>query len=422
MVILTPAEELGLSGLSLDSRVRKAFYAMPAATIVELSERMNAEAARRNLVYYRDGEVETIRIMLRPIGVMPDQLAYLHFASLTILNALKRLPDLYLQDFNVRSIVPLTPPEEKWLWDAWGPNHRELNPVLGRLDAVVEFTSPMWKDSLRFMEPNLCGVGGIHLGPACERLLADVVLPVVQQCDPQLEMEVGQDFREIFMQELLDHLQAVGRVGQNVCFIEPKYSDQGPDEQEVLAEYYRARHGLTIVHADPSELYVEDGEVYYDGIQVDIAYRDYEIRDLVRLESEQGVNLDAVRLLFRQNRIVSSLAGEFDHKSCWELLTDSHFTQKYFTAEERQIFRRHVLWTRLLFDRQTVLPDGEPGDLLQFVREHHDMLVLKPNRSYGGDRVVIGAAIDSAGWQRDRCGAGRSRTMGRAAPGELARA
>ena len=70
-------------------------------------------------------------------------------------------------------------------------------------------------------------------------------------------MEVGQDFREIFIQEVLDHLQAIGRTGQNVCFVEPKYADQGTDEQEVLAEYYRRRHGLTIVHADPAELYIE---------------------------------------------------------------------------------------------------------------------------------------------------------------------
>ena len=27
------------------------------------------------------------------------------------------------------------------MWESWGPSHRENNPVLGRLDAVVEFTS-----------------------------------------------------------------------------------------------------------------------------------------------------------------------------------------------------------------------------------------------------------------------------------------
>ena len=401
MVILTPAEELGLSGLSLDSRLRKAFYGMPAERVTEIAARLNAEAKALDMCYWRDGSADTIHILMRPIGVMPDQLAYLNYVSLTILNALKRIPDLYLQDFAVRGIVPLTPPEEKWLWDTWTPSHRETNPVLGRLDAVVEFTSPMWKDSLRFMEPNLCGVGGMHLGPACERLLADVVMPAVQEVDPELQMEPGQDFREIFIQEVLDHLQAIGRAGQNIAFIEPKYSNQGTDEQEPLAQYYRERHGLTVVHADPSELRIAGGEVMYEDCRIDVAYRDYEVRDLIHLEEQQGVDVEPLRMLFRQNRMISSMAGDFDHKSCWELLTDQEMTQKYFTAEERQIFRRHILWTRVLSDRRTMLPDGEPGDLLKFVGEHHDMLVLKPNRSYGGDRVIIGYATDKAEWDRE---------------------
>ena len=48
MVVLTPAEELGLSGLSLDSRLRQALYAMPPETVVELSGRMTTEAKRRS--------------------------------------------------------------------------------------------------------------------------------------------------------------------------------------------------------------------------------------------------------------------------------------------------------------------------------------------------------------------------------------
>ena len=162
---LTPAEERGLSGLSLDRRVRQAFFAIPPQTIAELAERMIEEAFKHQLIYLRDGQAEAIRVLLRPTGIMPDQLAYLHFVSLTLVNALKRLPDLYIQDFSVREVVPLTPPEEKWLWDSYGPSQRENNPVFGRLDAMVDFTSPMWKDSLRFVEPNLCGVGGLHLIP-----------------------------------------------------------------------------------------------------------------------------------------------------------------------------------------------------------------------------------------------------------------
>jgi len=401
MVILTPAEELGLSGLSLDSRLRKVFYGMPQQTIVELRDRMHSAAKKVNLCYWRDGQAETIHLLMRPLAVMPDQLAYLHFVSLTILNALKRVPDLYLEQPEIRSVVSLTEGEEKWLRDIWTASHRENNPVLGRLDAVVEFTSPMWKDSLRFMEPNLCGVGGMHLGPACEQLLIDVVLPEVRRFDSELDMTPGQDFRELFIQEVLDHLQSIGRQGQNICFIEPKYCDQGTDEQEPLAEYYRERHGLTIMHADPAELRIVDGEVCYEGCRIDVAYRDYEVRDLIGLERDQGVDVEPLRMLFRQNRMISSMAGDFDHKSCWELLTDPKLAQKYFTAEERQIFRRHILWTRLLYDRRTSLPEGETGDLLPFVRSHHDMLVLKPNRSYGGDRVIIGYAVEQDEWEHE---------------------
>ncbi len=399
MANLTLAEERGLHGLSLDSQVRQAFFAMPPEVMASLDRQMTDEAFRRHLVYVRDGQAEAIRVLLRPTGIMPDQLAYLHFVSLTLINALKRLPDLYIQDFAVRSVVPLTEPEEKWLWECWGPSQREQNPVFGRLDAVIDFTSPMWKDSLRFMEPNLSGVGGIYLIPACEQLLAEVVLPVVQSYEPKLIMEAGQDLRELFIQEVDDHLEAIGRPGRTVCFIEPKYSGDGPIEQSALAEYYRDRHGLTIVHADPAELRLRDGEVWYENTVVDIGYRDYEVRDLLDLEQDEGLDIAPLRALFKQNRIISSIAGEFDHKSCWEVLTDSQFTQKYFTADERQVFRRHVLWTRTVSDRRTSLPDGEAGSLLEFARREQDMLVLKPNRSYGGDRVLIGPSVPSGEWE-----------------------
>jgi len=395
--MLTPAEESGLSGLSLDSRLRKVIYGLSEREIVELTDRMTHEALARDLIYERHGQIEAIRVMLRPIAVMPDQLAYLHIVSLTVINALKRIAELYLNDPAVREIVPLSPGEEAWLRDGWGASQHEANPVFGRLDAMAEFTSPTWKESLKFFEPNLCGVGGIHLGPTCEQMLADVVLPALARHDPQLRFELGQDLRELFIQEALDHLESIGRPGRNLCFIEPKYAEDGPCEQAPLAEYFHERHGMTVVHADPKELRLEQGEIWYEDTRIDIAYRDYEIRDLLDLEAT-GADLQPVRELFRQNRIISSAAGDFDHKSCWELLTDPRLAEKYFSSDERQVFRRHVLWTRLLADRETTLPHGETGALVEFARRDRERLVLKPNRSYGGDRVYVGQGMDDAEW------------------------
>jgi hypothetical protein len=396
--MLTPAEELGLSGARFSSSVARAFHTIPEPDLLALIQNLHTEATRRHLFYLRDGEVETIRVLPRPLTALPEQMSYVHYVSLTILNALKRLPDLYLQDREVRNLLRLSPAEERWLHDCWGPSQRENNPVFGRLDAMVDFISAMWKDSLRFVEPNLSGVGGIHLVPTCERLIRDLVIPVLHGRNPQLQLEIGQDVRELLIQEVMDHLEAIGRKAQNVCFVEPKYAGYGPDEQEALAQYYHDRHGMKVMHADPAELELRGDEVCYNGDPVDLAYRDYEVRDLIDLEQE-GVNIEPMRTLFRQNRVMSSIAGDFDHKSCWEILTDPQITQKYFNPDERQVFRRHILWTRVVADRKTRLPDGQSGDLLEYVRREFEALVLKPNRSYGGDRILIGHTTSKGEWE-----------------------
>jgi hypothetical protein len=399
--MLTPAEELGLSGSSLAGRVRKAFYTIPEPRLVGLIGRMREESFRRHLIYLRDGEPEAIRVLPCPITVLPDQLSYIHYVSLTIHNALKRLPDLYIQDFSVREILRISPEEEEWLWKSWGPSQRESNPVFGRLDAMIDFPSPMWKASLRYVEPNLGGIGGLHLVPTAEHIVADLVLPLLQEYDPQLQLTLCQDIRELLMQEVFDHLDAIGRPARrNICFVEPKYAGSGPDEQDELARYYHDRYGLKVLHADPAELSVQGGEVVYDGTAIDLAYRDYPVSDLIDL-AHRGIDVEPMQLLFRQNRMISSITAELDQKSCWEVLTDPEISGKYFSADERQVFRRHILWTRLVGDRRTRLPDGHVGDLLEYVRKEHETLVLKPNRSFGGQGIVIGHLLSQAEWETE---------------------
>jgi hypothetical protein len=396
--VLTPAEELGLSGLGLASRVSKAVDALSEVEIAGVIGRLREEAIRNHLVYLHEGHPEPIRIMPRPISVLPDQLAYIHSVSLTITNALKRLPDLYIRDPRVRDVLRLPHEEEEWLFECLTACTRESDPVFGRLDAVVDFSSPMWKNSLLFVEPNLGGVGGIHLVPTCDRIMADVVLPLIQRNDEQLRFDRVHDIRELLMQEMFDHLDVLGRPRRNICFIEPTQADTGPDEQLALARYFNERYGLKVMHADPGDLTLRDGEVFFQDDQVELAYRDYEVRDLLELQ-RQGIDIEPVKTLFRQNRIVSSITGDLDQKSCWEILTDPDLTHEYFRPDERMAFRRHILWTRILSDRQTLLLDGRTGDLLDFVRNERESLVLKPNRGYGGSGVKLGLAMSQDEWE-----------------------
>jgi len=298
----------------------------------------------------------------------------------------------------VRRALRISDEEEVWLRDAWSAHHASVNPVYSRLDAVCNFSAAGWRESLQFMEPNLSGVGGIHYGPLAEELVMRDVVPTLLAHDPELRIELPRDQRQLFLQMLLDHAHSIGRSRANLCFIEPKYTSGGPDEQPALVRYVSARHDGSVVHADPSELRLVGDEVFFEDVRVDIAYRDYETRDLIELGRVEGHDLAAMRALFRQNRVVSAIGGDFDHKSCWEVLTDPRIVSRHFTAEERRLFAKHLLWTRVLSDRRTTLPHGE-GDLLEHVRSQREELVLKPTRGYGGRGIHIGRLTSQSDWE-----------------------
>jgi len=398
--ILSPNETLGLAGASLDSRVRKAAGHVNDLTFAQIAGRLRDDAVKNEFTYERDGAFEPIPIMLRPLLAMNEQVSYVQHVCQRLTDALKRLPSMYQSDPVVRKVLAITPGEEAFLRDTWTPAHERNNTVYGRLDAVCDFTAAGWQDTLHFMEANLSGVGGINYSPLAEQLVMRDIVPTLLDHDPALRIELPRDQRDLFIQTLIDHARSLGCHACRLSFIEPKYAEDGINEQSVLSQYLAKKHNLTITHADPTELRVKGDQVYYGDDCVDVAYRDYEVRDIIELEEELGKPLDAMRQLFKQNRMVSSLVGDFDHKSCWEILTDPAIAERYFSQQECRLFRRHVLWTRIVGDRKTTLPHNVEGGLLEYLRTHREELVMKPNRSYGGEGVTIGASTSAADWDK----------------------
>jgi len=395
--MLTPSEEVGLAGHRLARRVQRALESIPTEDMRALLHAIHELATERHLCYQRDGATETIRLLACPITLRQNQLAYLHYVSLTILNCIKRLPEFYFADPAVREILRITDDEERWLLDCWTPAHREANPIFSRLDAVVDFASANWKESLRFLEPNLTGIGGIHLAPTADRVLADLLVPALRAQDPTIRLRLGPDIRELLLQDLVEHLEVIGRPEGQIVLLDPKYEADGPDEPEALARYYRERHHISVRHADPSELRLVNGEVWYKDVRVDAGYRDYGVLDLLDVMAD-GVDPRPMKTLFAGNRMISSIAAELDQKSCWEVFTDPELSQRYFSAEERQVLRRHIPWTRVVAARRTTDPGGARVELLDYLVAERETLVLKPNRSYGGEGVTVGPSTTAAEW------------------------
>ena len=398
--LISPAEALGLSGAALESRCKRAAHHISDRDYHQIAERMRADAMANEMVYEHAGVPEPVRVMLRPVLARREQLIYVHYVCQQISEALKPFPALYLKNPEIRNILKVSDEESSWLKEIWTPEHGRYNPVYGRLDAVCDFAGAAWQDTLKFMEPNLSGVGGIHYSPVAEQMVMRDIVPSLVAHDPELSIELMPDQRDLFVQLLIDHARALGRASCNICFVEPKYEHDGPAEQSVLIQFLIERFGLTIVHADPRELRAEGDEVFYEDTKIDIAYRDYETRDLILLEKELGKPLDGMRLLLKQNRMISSLTGDFDHKSCFEILTDPDIAARLFSPEDCRLFERHVLWTRVAGARNTTLPNHTTGDLLTYARANRELLVLKPNRAYGGEGVAIGALCSEGEWER----------------------
>ena len=354
--MLTPAEAVGLRGKQIDGRLRRAAARLSSATLRQFEQRLRDDAWRNHVIYERDEGTEAVRIMLRPLAATHDQIAYVHHVCSLLTDALRRLADLYLADADVRRTLALDAEEAGWLTDLWSERHGRNNPIYGRLDAVCDFSSPDWRDGLAFLEPNLSGVGGIHYGPVVEQLVMRDVVPAMQRYDPALRLELPRDQRELFVQALIEHAESIARPLKTLAFVEPKYERSGPDEQRVLAGFIESKYGIAVVHVDPRELALDAREVRAQGRVVDLVYRDYEVRDLIALE-RTGIDMAPMRRLFAENRVVSSIAGDFDHKSCWELLTDSTLAQRHFSPEECRLFDKHVLWTRVLRQRRTLTWD-----------------------------------------------------------------
>ena len=59
--MLTPAEELGLSGAAIASRIQLAFHRLPETVLADLLERLREGALQRHLVYCRDDGLDPVR-------------------------------------------------------------------------------------------------------------------------------------------------------------------------------------------------------------------------------------------------------------------------------------------------------------------------------------------------------------------------
>lgn len=269
--------------------------------------------------------------------------------------------------------------------------------IASRWDANTTFGDEDWKRGSSFFEVNGVGVGGMWYGPASAELALKTVVPELQKIDPRFRPFSDQEMRRLLLDLLLTQRKKIGATRGWIALVMEKASGSNFVEFVCLAKLYQ-KLGCPAFVAEPTDLSLRNGRVVARGKTVDVLYRDTTLSELCGLE-EKGHNLEAFQEAFRQGRVISSLEGEFDHKSVFEVFTNPDFT-KFFTAKERAIFKRHILWTRLFREIKTSDPGGRTVDLVPFTLKNQTQLVLKPNRLYGGKGVVFGKEATRRVWMK----------------------
>jgi hypothetical protein len=378
------------------SVLERPFRALGQRALRDRLHAMRALADVRGVRYVDDaGRPRLIDIALKPWVLTSDQLYCFHWMAQQLSAALLRLAHLYPSVAAIREVIRFEPERASWMRLAAHPAARPLA-VLGRLDSTALYDQPGWRGDFRMLEPNAVGVGGVHYAPASCGIALDVVGDLLTKALPGRAITATPDPRQLLVEELAAVARRRRRPLRGVALIENTDFTTGTDEFQELARYLAGR-GIQAVVADPRELRLRGGELTARGRRVDLLYRDSELAEFVDME-RSGRRLTAMREAVRQGRLISGLTWEFDQKSAWEIFTDARYG-RFFAPAQRELFRSHLLWTRLVREARVSDPTGRLTDLIPFIRRHQPRLVLKPNTLFGGQGVVIGRTVGRAAWE-----------------------
>jgi hypothetical protein len=154
--------------------------------------------------------------------------------------------------------------------------------------------------------------------------------------------------------------------------------------------------GIRCVVADVRDCELIDGRLIAAGTPIDLIYKRVLIHELIgRMGMEhpivQAVQRGAVCM-------VNPFRCKILHKKASLAVLSDERNAALFSRRELGVIADQIPWTRVVEERQTRYR-GEPIDLLPWMAQHRDRLVLKPNDDYGGAGIVLGWEVDDTGWQ-----------------------
>ncbi|MBN1296558.1 circularly permuted type 2 ATP-grasp protein [bacterium] len=323
---------------------------------------------------------------LKPAFMSPEQHAMVRRVTNVIMRCLEKVSNLFYEDPRYLPLFELAPGEEE-LARVRAPFSNKIQHA--RLDAF------MLGDDLKFCEFN-CDTPG---GPGYSDIQVNLLMDTYPLKEIQEEYVLEKD---TFMENVLQGLLACYRdygwdgMGNPRILIHTLFDlDPTMNELEVLQKYFRNR-GYDCIIAQPQDCAFENGGLTVAGEPVELVYRRGATAWWISHPEKYRALWDAYKAgaICMANPLNSKLAGK---KSLMAVLQTDAMAEK-LTDEEKDVVDRHIPWTRLVMDGKTTY-GGRTVQLLDFLRENRENMVMKPIGLYGGKNVAIGRDMTDADWE-----------------------
>jgi hypothetical protein len=170
----------------------------------------------------------------------------------------------------------------------------------------------------------------------------------------------------------------------------------GRSEYEIFRDYFRAQ-GYETELVSPEQLEYRNGVLRAGGFEIDLIYRRVSAQEFLLRFTLNHPLVQAYR--DRKVCVVNSFRSELSHKrAMFALLTEDSLTAK-FPIGERKAIREHLPWTRVVRVGKATRGD-QTVDLIEFIRQNRETLVLLPNDEYTDLNSFIGYEHDDGSWER----------------------
>jgi uncharacterized circularly permuted ATP-grasp superfamily protein len=323
--------------------------------------------------------------VLRPRFMTPEQYRFLQTRVGLLLHAFDKIYYRALEDEVFRKQFGLLAWEEE----------------LVRHDSGFRAPSPTSRVDTFFVQ----GRGGLRLteynaetpaSPAYSDMLAEVFygLPVMREFMRRYEVRYS-PARHSVLNALIDAYQqwAGRREAPRIAILDwkevPSYN-----EFVMFAEYFKSQ-GLECIIADPREVEYRNGRLVAGDFHITLIYKRVLISELV----ERGGLDQPVIQAVREGNVcmVNPFRCKILHKKASLAVLCDERNIDLFSDEELEAIEAHIPWTCRVEERNASY-HGQMIDLLPFILENREKLVLKPNDEYGGKGIVLGWETDLSDW------------------------